>query len=360
MARKKRSSSPVDPHKENNSPQNQSPQKPPVKPARTKNKTVPVTKPECPVSVLRKDMIDNMNLSGLAASTQANYLSAMVKLQNEHVGIRLDRLSEKQVSDYVFWLRDKKNCSRGAFQTNFYALKFFYYRCLNYQWPLFTIKRVRLPKKFRLPVPVYPEEARSIIAGLHLPMYRVFASCLYLLGLRMEEAATLNVHSIEAKNMTVRVIGKGNKERLLPLQRALYQQLRELWATHRHPELLFPNQAGTGHLCVNSFRTAFRDACNQAGLPEKIVPHSLRHGFATTLLQAGVALHLVQELLGHSNIATTQIYTHLTTPLLEELRVKLDDLCHDLDNPPADLPPSPDKRSDAQDDGQLPGGTDHE
>jgi len=360
MARKKRSSSPVDPQKENSSPQNQSPQKPPVKPVRPKKKPIPVTKPECPVSPLRQLVLNDMKLAGHAASTQANYLSAIVKLQNHYVGISLDHLEEKQVRDYVLWLRDEKNCSRGAFQTNFYALKFFYYRCLNYQWPLFTIKRVRLPKKFRLPVPAYPDQARAIIAGLHLPLYKVFASILYVLGLRVEDAATLNVRSIDAKNMTVRVIGKGNKERILPLQRTLYEQLRELWATHRHPELLFPNQDGTGPICMNSFRKAFRDACDNAGLPKNIVPHSLRHGFATALLQAGVALHLVQELLGHSNIATTQIYTHLTTPLLGGLRAKLDGLCRDLDNPPADLPPSTDTLNDAQDDGQLPEGTDHE
>jgi len=95
MARKKRSSSLIDPQKENSSPQNQSPQKPPVDPARPKNKTASVTKPGCPVLSLRQYMIVNMNLSGLAASPQANYLSAMVKLQNKHAVIRLDRLSEK-------------------------------------------------------------------------------------------------------------------------------------------------------------------------------------------------------------------------------------------------------------------------
>ena len=310
-------------------------------------------KPAAPrkVSPLRQRMIEDMMLAGLAPKTQNNYIHAVVSIQKHHGGTSPDRLTEKQVHAYVLWLRDGKNCSRGAFQTHFYGLKFFYYRCLNYQWPLFTTKRVRLPKKLRLPQFVHPEQARAIVDGLHSLRYKVFASCLYALGLRVEDAVTLNIQSIDGPHGLVRVIGKGNKERLLPLPPALYRQLRQLWLTHRHPVLLFPNQEGNGTLSLKSFRAAFRDACNQAGLPEEIVPHSLRHGFATALLQADVKVPLVQELLGHADIATTQIYLHLTEPMRKELRPRLDGLCRDLGLPFPDFPQSDDQPQDDLQDG---------
>lgn len=275
-------------------------------------------------------MLEDMRLAGLAPKTQERYISAIVSLQKHVGGIRPDRISEKQVRDYIVWLRDSQGCAQGTFLVHFHGLKFFYYRCLGYPWGLFTAKRVRQPRKSRLPVLAYPDQARAIIAGLRLPLYRVFAITLYVLGLRVEDAAPLTIRSIDPQNMAIRVIGKGNKERILPLPPVLLALLRQLWATHRHPQLLFPNQDGTGPLCLRSFRAAFRDACNRAGLARQIVPHSLRHGFATALMQSGVSVHLVKELLGHANLATTQIYLHLTEPMREELRPKLDGLCRDL------------------------------
>lgn len=311
---------------------------------------VPPSTPAQQVSPLRQRLLDDMELAGHAENTKKNYIQVIVHIQKHFGGISPDRLAEGQVRSYILWLREKY--SRGAFQTHFYALQFFYRDCLGFPWGLFGTKRVRLPKKSRLPAFAHADQARAIVNGLQSLRYKVFASCLYTLGLRVEEAVTLEICRIDGPHGLVRIIGKGNKERLLPLPPALYQQMRQLWATHRHPKLLFPNQEGTGPLCIKSFRLAFRDACNQAGLPEKIVPHSLRHGFATTLLQAGVPLHQVQELLGHADIATTQLYLHLTEPMREELRPKLDGLCRDLGLPfPSDDQP--------KDDGQT-GGNGHE
>lgn len=304
-------------------------------------------------------MLEDMRLAGLAPKTQERYVSAVVSLQKHAGGISPDRIPEKQVRAYLLKLRDDRNCARGTFQVHFHGLKFFYYRCLGYQWSLFTIKRVGQPKKSRLPVLTYPNQARAIIKGLRIPLYKIFAITLYVLGLRVEDAAPLTVHSIDSANMAIRVIGKGNKERILPLPPVLLALLRKLWSTHRHPELLFPNQNGSGPICMKSFRTAFRDSCNQAGLPEKMIPHSLRHGFATALLQAGVPLPQVKELLGHTDIATTQIYLHLTDPMREEIRPKLDRLCCDLGL--SELP-SPDHLlidDQPKDNGQT-GGDDHE
>ena len=171
-------------------------------------------------------MLEDMRLAGLAPKTQERYVSAVVSLQKHAGGISPDRIPEKQVRAYLLKLRDDRNCARGTFQVHFHGLKFFYYRCLGYQWSLFTIKRVGQPKKSRLPVLTYPNQARAIIKGLRIPLYKIFAITLYVLGLRVEDAAPLTVHSIDSANMAIRVIGKGNKERILPLPPVL---LAWLW-----------------------------------------------------------------------------------------------------------------------------------
>jgi site-specific recombinase XerD len=120
--------------------------------------------------------------------------------------------------------------------------------------------------------------------------------------------------------MMVRVIGKGNKERMLPLPEALLVALRKFWLTHRHPHWLFPNRKGTAPLSESSLRKAFKQARDSLGINQNITTHSLRHGFATHLLENGVDIRIVQILLGHANLSSTQIYTHLTKPMCQTLR----------------------------------------
>ena len=121
--------------------------------ARQSKETCQIAKPEAKhkVSPLRKRMIRDMELAGFTGGTQQTYIGAVVKLQ-DHYSIRPDRLSEKQVQQYIFWLRDEKDVAKGTFQTSWYGLKFFYYRTLGVDWSLFTRKKVRQPRRKRLPV----------------------------------------------------------------------------------------------------------------------------------------------------------------------------------------------------------------
>jgi site-specific recombinase XerD len=143
------------------------------------------------------------------------------------------------------------------------------------------------------------------------------------LGLRISDVVPLTVRSIDKTQMIVRVIGKRNKERILPLPETLYAALRTFWLTHRHPRLLFPNRNRTAPLSVNSLRNGFNQARDALGIPKNITPHSLRHGFATHLLENGVDIRIVQMLLGHASISSTEIYTHLTKPMCNDLRDRL-------------------------------------
>jgi site-specific recombinase XerD len=125
--------------------------------------------------------------------------------------------------------------------------------------------------------------------------------------------------------MLLWVIGKRNKQRALPLAEPTLGMLREVWKTHRNPKWLFPNRNGTFHLSRDTARLAFNGARAACGFHDHFTPHTLRHSFATRLLEKGVDLRLVQILLGHSSLRSTEIYTHLSEPLRRDLRQLLGD-----------------------------------
>ena len=220
--------------------------------------------------------------------------------------------------------------AKGTFQTNWHGLKFFYYRTLGVDWSLFTRKKVRQPRRKRLPVPIAWEDGHRLIAALRKPGYRLCCALMLALGLRIGDVLALTVPSIDATQMIVRVIGKGNKERILPLPRTLLEALRTFWATHRHRRWLFPNRNGTAPLCEKSLRRAFKKTRDSLGISRNVTPHSLRHGFATHLLEHGVDIRVVQMLLGHASLSSTEIYTHLTKPLCDDLRNRLNSMFSDL------------------------------
>ena len=281
--------------------------------------TLQITKPQAKkqVSPLRQRMISDMDLAGYAQGTQQSYIGAVVKLQ-DHYRVRPDKLTEKQVQQYIFWLRDERKVAKGTFQANWAGIKFFYYNTLGVDWTLFTRKKVRQPLRKRLPVPIAWADGHRLIAALKRPDYRLCCSFMLALGLRIGDVVALTVNSIDAPQMLVRVIGKRNKERVVPLPQTLLVALRSFWLTHRHRRLLFPNSRGTAPLCVNSLRHAFKQARDTLGIPKNIKPHSLRHGFATHLLEKGVDIRIVQILLGHASLRSTEIYTHLTKPMCEK------------------------------------------
>jgi site-specific recombinase XerD len=145
---------------------------------------------------------------------------------------------------------------------------------------------------------------------------------MWVTGLRIFEAVALRPGDINAAQHTLRIIGKGNKERLLPLPDVMHRRMQQAWRLHRNPQWVFASRSTGRHLHDRTLRFAFDAACTQAGLTG-LTPHSLRHAFATRLLEDGLDVRVVQMLLGHSSIRTTEIYTHLTTPLREQVQRQL-------------------------------------
>lgn len=168
-------------------------------------------------------------------------------------------------------------------------------------------------------------ECRQIISTVRHPVYRACIALIYACGLRIEEAVSVRPAQIDAGQGTLRLIGKGNKERQVPLPLPILNVVRRSWTTHRNPQWVFATAAEGEHVCVRTLRGAFHAACGQSGILG-LTPHSLRHAFATRLLERGIEVRIVQILLGHSSIRTTEIYTHLTEPLRQKLRDELDKL----------------------------------
>ena len=153
---------------------------------------------------------------------------------------------------------------------------------------------------------------------------------MYACGLRIGEAAKVEVGDIEGAQGLLRVIGKGDKERRVHLPDAMLAELRRLWPSHHNPRWVTPNRSSTGPVSKNALWRTFRLAVRAAGIQRPVSPHSLRHSYATRLLEQGVEARVVQILLGHVNIATTAIYLHLTEPTRASLKATLDKLMIDL------------------------------
>jgi len=159
----------------------------------------------------------------------------------------------------------------------------------------------------------------ALLGEVHSPVYRGALTVMYGCGLRIGEALQVRVKDIDGARLVIRVVGKENKERLAPMSRGLLADLRRLWATHRHPEWLFANKRGSGHVDSSELHRVFAKIRRAQGFDDAVTPHSLRHSFATRLMEQGVPAETVRILLGHTSIKTTQIYLHLTEPIRHQV-----------------------------------------
>ena len=146
---------------------------------------------------------------------------------------------------------------------------------------------------------------------------------MYVCGLRLGEALSLHIPAIDSTNLLLKIIGKGNKERLVPLPTQKLHELRKIWSTHRNKRFLFPGKKGDNPVHTSIMYRTFKNAIIQAGLPIDITPHALHHSYATRLTENNVDMRIIQILLGHASIQSTVVYTHLTEPTRKQLRTTL-------------------------------------
>ena len=267
---------------------------------------------------LRKRMIECLQLRGLAERTQEAYTRAVRQLA-AHYHKSPDQISEAELRQYFLFIKNVKHYSRNTMTVAICGIRFFYEQTLNRNWAIFGIVRPAPDKK--LPVILSPAEVRQILALIRLPRYQVCLKTIYACGLRLQEGTNLQVADIDSARMMIHVRhGKGAKDRYVPLPQRTLELLRQYWTTHRNPVLLFPAEGrdhvdlakATEPMSRSSVQDAFHAALKESGNNKRASVHTLRHSWATHLLEAGVNLRLIQEWLGHSSPATTSVYTHLT------------------------------------------------
>jgi integrase/recombinase XerD len=264
------------------------------------------------MTALRQKMIDDMQLRGFAERTQEAYLSA-VNLLAKHYRKPPDQIDEEELRQYFLFLKNEKHAARNTCTIALCGIKFFFERTLGREWKTFDFLRPQREKK--LPVVLSIAEVRSTLAHVRRPHYRVCLSTIYACGLRLLEGVHLQVSHIDSERHLLHIChGKGGKDRYVPLPAPILRMLRRHWLTHRNPLWLFPSpfQVEKGPMSESGVQRAFRAAVRESGISKHATVHTLRHSYATHLLEAGLNLRIIQSYLGHASPATTAIYTHMT------------------------------------------------
>jgi len=268
---------------------------------------------------LRHRMIQDLQLRGYADRTIEAYVHAVAQLAKFYHASP-DGLTEEQIREYLLYLSTVKKVARATHTIALCGIKFFYQQTLRRDWTVLEVARPKGEKK--LPVVLSRDEVWRILDQVRTAVYRVCLTTIYACGLRLMEGARLQVPDVDGERKLLHIHGKGGKDRYVPLPDGTLTLLREHWRTCRNPLWLFPtgtrshvaplNDPAVGHISRASLQSAFARAVKQSGVRKRAHVHTLRHSYATHLLEAGVNLRLIQEYLGHTSPRTTSIYTHLT------------------------------------------------
>jgi integrase len=281
-----------------------------------------------------------LQLAGMSERTQQCYTRA-VRLLVEFFDKTPDLISETELQDYFLHRRNETGWSPATMRINHAGVRFFFINVLDRPWRTFDYLRAQ--KEQRLPTVLSQEEVRRILACVYTFHNRAYLSCVYACGLRLQEALHLETSDIDSGRMMIHVHrGKGAKDRYVPLPARLLPMLRAYWKTHRHPRLLFPALGRNGRnaaksscpMAISSVQGAMKNAVREAGIRKKNVRiHTLRHSYATHLLEQGVNIRVIQRYLGHSSLETTLVYLHLTQKGQEDaahlINALMEDLCHE-------------------------------
>jgi integrase/recombinase XerD len=289
------------------------------------------------MSPLRQQMLTALHLSGKGERTQESYVRE-VRLLAQFYHQSPDRITEQELQHYFLHRKNVDGLAPASMRICYSGIRFFYQHVLQRDWP--TLSLLRAPTTHRLPAVLSVEEVRQLLQAATPLHNQVYFTTVYSLGLRLHEALFLQVSDIDGPRLQVHIHrGKGAKDRYVPLPEETLVLLRAYWKTHRHSTWLFP-ATGRDHtqsptaaspMRRSSVQGAFRKAKQQAEITKMgVAIHTLRHSYATHLLEAGVNPRLIQRYLGHTQLETTMIYLHLTHKGQEEAYERLNSLMHGL------------------------------
>jgi len=273
-----------------------------------------------PVSPLRQRMLEDMDLRGFSVRTQTSYVRSVAALAR-YCKRSPDTLSDEEIRRYFVHLKCERKLARQTVTIALCGIKFFIETTLKRD---FSLTGVPVPKRHKkLPVVLSTTEVRSILDHVHTLRLRACLRLIYACGLRLGEACRLAPTDIDsARGVVILRTAKGGTDRQVPLPPTLLPLLREYWKSHRNTRWLFPAQScghrkgspSERHIPLSAVQKAFQLARREAGILKAAHVHTLRHSWATHLLEAGINLRMIQEWLGHRSPVTTSVYTHMTEP----------------------------------------------
>lgn len=271
---------------------------------------------------LRKRMIEALELRGSSPKTIKLYVDCTARFAR-HFNKSPEHLGTEEVRQYLLYLVHERKVAWSTYKQALAALRFLY------RWVLGrgeVVEDIRAPRpERRLPVVLSFAEVHRFFAAITSFKHRTLLMFAYAAGLRVSEAGRVRVADIDSERMVIRVVqGKRKKDRYTILSPLLLQMLRHYWWAARPKDYLFPGRGRTGHATNSTVQRACLDAQAAAGLGKDVTPHTLRHSFATHLLEAGTDLRVIQELLGHASPRTTAMYTHVSTKLIGRTKSPLD------------------------------------
>ena len=284
-------------------------------------------------------MTEDIKLRGYSESTQTLYVTAVRQLC-EHFDKSPGKITEEELRDYFLYGKNVKKWSRSTSTVALCGIKFFYENTIKRPWP--TLLFIRPGREKKLPVVLSRDEVHQLLSNIRLQRYRVCLTTIYSCGLRLSEGTHLKVENIDSARGFIQVRGSkghmGKKDREVPLPKKTLTLLRDQWKSHKNKVWIFPaaGRGGTGMpeattpVSNSSVQVAFRKALKTAGIHKKATVHTLRHSWATHLLEAGINLRLIQAWLGHSTPATTSVYTQLTEKAKTVAIESIDELMDDL------------------------------
>jgi site-specific recombinase XerD len=289
-----------------------------------------------PKTAIARRLLDDLQLHGFAVRTQESYMRAVRQLAC-HYHKSPDKITEEELRQYFLYLKNVKKWSRAGMTIAICGIKFFFEHTLKQNWATFELVRPAPDK--RLPTILSPEEVRLILSKVRFLCYRTCLATIYSCGLRLQEGTHLQVRDIDSSRMVIHIRhGKGGKDRYVPLPVSTLELLRSYWKTHRNPTWIFPapgrggihRATATKPMPYCNVQDALRAALKESGINKRATVHTLRHSYATHLLEAGVNLRQIQEALGHNSPQTTALYTHLTEQAFQQTKDVLNKLMEGL------------------------------
>jgi integrase/recombinase XerD len=276
-------------------------------------------KKQCPSSYLEK-----LKLRRYSENTIRIYTYMFEDYINFFPEKEIDELSEKDIKEYQLYLVKEKNVSESFQNQSVNAIKFYYEKVKLGNRKIYELERPRISKK--LPNILSEEEIQDILQKTSNLKHKCIIFIIYSGGLRLSEVINLKLTDINSQRKLIHIRGgKGKKDRITLLSEKALIILREYYKKYKPKEWLFEGQTGTNY-SARSVNNLLKLACKKAGIKNGVSPHTLRHSFATHLLERGTDLRYIQNLLGHESSKTTELYTHITKRGLDKIRNPLDDM----------------------------------